>query len=167
MPLLYTVSARLGSKAFASQKIGELRARSIRALTEGVVVMQREIVTRQFVPVNLGTLQQSIVASGRVARAALTSRIGSSVRHALVLEKGRGAGKKRPPLEAIVSWVQRKGIASGRELRHVAFLISQFRGEKGTQIPLKISSRGGMFKRLARVMATRWPQIVRRHLSGR
>lgn len=167
MPLLYRVSARLGSKAFANRAIGKLRAQSVRALTEGVEVMKREMVTGQLVPVNLGALQQSIVASGRVDRARLVGRIGSSLRQALVMEKGRGAGKRPPPFDPIRRWVERKGIATGKDADRAAFAIARSIGKEGTRIPLKRSGRGGMFKRLTRVMATKWPQIVRRNLRGR
>ena len=168
MPLLYSVSARLGARAFVNKTNGNLRAKSVRALTEGVAVMKNDIVTGKLIPVNLGTLQQAIVASGRVDRSRLTGVLGSSVRQTLAMEKGRRAGMRQPPSRAMESWVKRKGIATGKaNIARVAYIIGLRIAQFGTRIPLRFSNRGGMFKALTRIMATKWPKIVKRNLSGR
>lgn len=50
------------------------------------------------------------------------------------LEKGRKPGK-RPPVAALIPWVQARGLASNeKEVKSIAFLIARKIGEKGTTI---------------------------------
>lgn len=166
MPFRYEVSPRVSASQLSSFLIGKLRERAVRALTEGVETMKREVVTRGFIPVNLGALQQGILAGGRVDRARLRGIIGTSIKHGPAMEGGRRAGLRRPPIRAIRRWVERKGIAPTEGVNDVAYVIARKIGREGTKVPLKYSRRGAMMKRLAQVMAVQWPQIVRRRMRG-
>jgi len=51
--------------------------------------------------------------------------------HADVVEGGRGANKKAPPVEAIMSWVAVKIHPRQKELRGTAFVVARSIGRKG------------------------------------
>jgi len=127
--------------------------------------------TNKVIPRYVGALGQSINAGIEVT-SATQGRIGSNLRYAAVMERGRAPGQKAPPIEALVPWVRRKlrpkpeKLMRGRTklqraadkrrrmisrqdraIRSVAFLVARKIGEKGIQIPLVADGRGGMFRR--------------------
>jgi HK97 gp10 family phage protein len=96
-------------------------------------------------PVNLGTLRQSIYLESEVKNdAQYTFKIGSSASYAPYIEFGTGGkvsipkgfesyaaqfkvkskGRFKEMLLALTEWVQKKGIASGKESKSVAYMIA-------------------------------------------
>lgn len=62
----------------------------------------------------------------------LSGSFGADAAHAIVVHEGRGANKKRPPIEPIRRWAMRKlGVPEERS-RGVAFVIARKIGRDGT-----------------------------------
>lgn len=57
--------------------------------------------------------------------------LSNVARHAINVEDGRRKGAKRPPLRALVPWVELKLGLSGAEARSAAFLIARAIGRRG------------------------------------
>lgn len=51
--------------------------------------------------------------------------------HAVNVHEGRSPGSRRPPIAALVPWVERKLGVSGAEARSVAFLVARAIGRRG------------------------------------
>lgn len=80
----------------------------------------------------------------------LTGKVTNACGYAVYVEYGRGPGKP-PPLEPIMLWAKRKGLAAEeRELRSVAFLIARAIGRRGT---IARFMQGGVGPAGARVVA--------------
>lgn len=73
--------------------------------------------------------------------------VNNSRRYAGVIELGRRAGARRPPVQALVGWVRRKLGVSAKDAPRVAFAVARKIGERG--LPAK------------RVVASAVPEIVR------
>lgn len=63
---------------------------------------------RKAAPVDRGELRRGIKVY--YGKGSLTAAIGAEALHSEVVEKGRGAGKRMPPHDAIAGWAHRKGI---------------------------------------------------------
>ena len=76
-----------------------------------------------------GAYLNSISSRFEQSATTFSSVIESAVSYASVIEEGRRAGAKQPPVEAIADWMGRKGISGERG---VAFVIARSIGRKGT-----------------------------------
>ena len=81
------------------------------------------------------------IASGRLQSSIKTSAGKSSINifaadYIGVIDQGRTAGKKRPPISSIAEWIKDKRIQikdlSVKNKRDLAFVIARAIGEKGT-----------------------------------
>lgn len=64
--------------------------------------------SKENAPVNTGRYRQSI--SSETFDKGYKARIGSNLKYAVTLEKGRRANKKPPPTDAIALWIKQKGL---------------------------------------------------------
>lgn len=78
-------------------------------------------------PVDRGTY----IRGFQVAREGDTVVVFNPTTHAAVIEYGRRAGTKAPPVNVLAAWVARKGIAKGKAARSVAFAIAKKMGKSG------------------------------------
>lgn len=60
-----------------------------------------------------------------------STRVYNKMPYASVIEFGRRAGARRPPVDALVPWVRDKLGVRGKEVRSVAFLVARKIGVKG------------------------------------
>lgn len=102
------------------------------AMANSVLVVRGLIV--RYSPRNFGTLQSKYVGSVRMGPAGIIGKVASPLVQAPVLELGRRAGARMPPLDAIAFWAMRKfGIdedAAGDAAFPIARAIA-LRGFKG------------------------------------
>lgn len=61
----------------------------------------------------------------------LSATVYNKQYYAIVIEKGRRAGRRAPPTSALIEWVQVKLGVSAREAPRVAFLVARAIGIKG------------------------------------
>jgi hypothetical protein len=63
----------------------------------------------------------------------LTGRLFSDLPYAIVIDQGRTPGARMPPVEALMTWVERVLQVPGdeKEVRQVAFLVARAIGRKG------------------------------------
>ncbi len=98
-------------------------ARGVRALLEEET-RRRKIVFRGAYAKGW-RMQQSTVPSA--------VRMYNKQPYAIIIERGRRIGARRPPAEALVPWVRAKLGVRGAEARRVAFLVARKISERGIQ----------------------------------
>jgi hypothetical protein len=79
-------------------------------------------------------LRKSIGSTVTETRSAIIGRVGSSLRKEIyprVMETGRRFGRKRPPISALVRWVELKLRVPKKRARGVAFLVARKIGSRG------------------------------------
>lgn len=67
----------------------------------------------------------------KIGFASFEAEIENTSRHAPFVEFGRGPGKA-PPVDALIQWVQLKGLAGPKNARSVAFVVARAIGRRGT-----------------------------------
>lgn len=98
----------------------------------GPLMFQREVDrAKPRPPVDRGTYRRSV----RVDRTDRGAKFYNFSPHAVIIEKGRGRNKRMPPIKAIQGWVRRKGIASSRNAKSVAFAIAKSIAKRGLPPP--------------------------------
>ena len=101
-----------------------------KAMTQSVDLVEGQVKGRT--PVNTGALRNSIATQVKGNMLNMTGQIMSPLTYAIVMEKGRAAGARRPPTGPIELWVIRKGIdLKGSTSKQVAFVIAKSIGDKG------------------------------------
>lgn len=127
---MITIQVNSRSPLLTDPRIGErFDAEISAALSELGAVGQRLVVARVPRGVTDG-LRGSITLDLRGVPARREAVVSSSLFYAPIVEVGRRPGK-RPPVEALVTWVTRKlGVAPGEAAR-VAFLVSRKIGARG------------------------------------
>lgn len=132
----YHVSLRDLGKRFIQlnqdRHLRVVRAVQVVARTVGIRLIQEEIDATTPVPVDRGTYRRSWATADLPDGVQLYN----PTIQASIIEKGRRPGARRPPAQAIINWVKRKGIAQGdAAARGIAFAIAKKIGERG--IPAK------------------------------
>jgi hypothetical protein len=79
-----------------------------------------------------GGLRGSIFTELRGQPGARAQVIGSPLFYAPIVEVGRRAGQRPPPMPPMLLWVRRKLGLSGAQAAHVAFLVARKIGRRGT-----------------------------------
>ena len=89
-------------------------------------------------------------------------RLGSSAKHAYVMELGRRPGGRMPPSGVLLGWMRRRGIPEDRE-----FVIRRAIGRKG--IPADHNLRDTMRRSLPQIereLTAIGPRVIRRAIRG-
>lgn len=92
------------------------------------------------IPVAFGELLEAQSREIQGGGMSLRGIVFNPKRYALPVEFGRKPGRM-PPVSAIERWVQIKGIASGKDVRSIAYLIARAIGRRGTRA-VKMYQRG-------------------------
>jgi hypothetical protein len=114
-----------------AQQMPEMTEReAIVAMRLAVDRVDRAVVPRT--PVNTGQLKGAWT-KGRVirGRGVIKGEVLNVKEYALVMEKGRRAGARQPPTDAIQFWVTRKLGIRGKAAEQLAFVIARSIGRKG------------------------------------
>ena len=99
------------------------------AMGKALAEVERQVVPRT--PVNTGALRAAwstqITRGSRVIR----GEVVNPKVYAIVMEKGRRAGARMPPVDAIRYWVTRKMGVTGKEADQLAYVIARSISRKG------------------------------------
>ncbi len=87
--------------------------------------------TKPHAPVDENTMRGGVVFVPTEPLSGVVTVTPLSQPYAVVQELGRRPGQPGPPLAPILSWVLRKGIASGKDAKRAAFLIRRKLHVKG------------------------------------
>jgi hypothetical protein len=93
--------------------------------------VQREVKSNPATPVNTGALANAFSTKVSRGSRAIKGEIVNPLVYALVMEKGRRAGARQPPTDAIQFWVTRKLGIRGKAAEQLAFVIARSIGRKG------------------------------------
>ncbi len=127
------------SRTFRPRLDAALRAAAATAVAEA----------RRLAPVNVGALR-SMIQAFRVGP--LAHEVSANAPYSPFVERGRQPGESQPPVEALIPWVDRKGIADAvaaaygirnreRAARSAAFLVARAIKRKGIR-PVLFMARG-------------------------
>ena len=131
----FELSIRTQGSLLTDPTVGQRFDREITAtLQELGALGQNRVVSRTPAGISAGGggLRGSIFTELHGTPAARGQRIASSVYYAPIVELGRRAGQKRPPLGPIMLWLQRRVGVRGPDLRSAAFLVARKIGRSGT-----------------------------------
>lgn len=112
------------------------RKRNLLPAMEKSATASRRAVT-PMIPIGAtGAASRSMISSAGQTPYMTIGKVTSSMRrpniYIYVMNAGRPAGKKRPPSNALVPWVQEKGLASSfKEAQRIAFLIARAIQKRG------------------------------------
>ena len=82
-----------------------------RVLTASLLLIEAD--SREHAPRDVGRLASSINHRIDGAWPTLEGRVGPSVRYGIVMEFGRRAGARMPPVDALIGWVRRHWMPAG------------------------------------------------------
>lgn len=91
--------------------------------------------------VNTGAYRQAWKASAETRVGSQGLLVGNSSPYAGVIEYGRRRGAKRPPIEPIARWAQRKLRLPYPKAKGIAFVIAKRIGERGLKARQVLTSR--------------------------
>ena len=101
-----------------------------RELTASLLLIEAD--AKQHVAQDTRALARSITHTIEGAGLDLTGRVGPSLNYGANVEFGRRAGAKMPPVDALLGWVVRHGLARNpRRARGVAFAIARKIARRG------------------------------------
>jgi hypothetical protein len=111
------------------------------AMRLAVGAVERQVVPRT--PVNIGALKAAWSNRIMKGQRAIKGEILNPKEYAIVIEKGRRAGAKMPPLGPIAYWLYRKGLVTDRsEIRQAAYLVARAIGRHGFSRKGQVGPKG-------------------------
>lgn len=144
------VNAKDALNLLKNKTPAEISKRSRAAMNESVTYIQAEV--QKGTPVDMGILRGSIFTEIRgTAIPDMTGIIASPLSYAGFVERGRKPGSKPPPVDALLTWVERHlqphvlavsiktrratkvmiGDQKTKAIRGVAFLVARAIGKRG------------------------------------
>ena len=103
---------------------------AVHAVFKGMAEWERQTVGRT--PTNIGRLKGGFSYKVNRGQKVIKGEMTNVMKYAIVVEKGRRAGAKMPPIAPIQFWVMRKlKISDPKKARSVAFVIARSIGKRG------------------------------------
>lgn len=122
--LTVRIGAKVLKKGTAAADANALRSKMAREANRmGDAVVAR---AKRIAPVDLGRYRDSIKKSVKLGGFRdVTLEVRAGATYSSVIEGGRRAGARMPPVAALVPWVRRKFGLSGRAARSAAFAVAR------------------------------------------
>jgi hypothetical protein len=93
--------------------------------------------------------------------------VGTPLKYALPVEYGRSAGKRMPPVSALIPWVERFiTLERGQTAKGVAFAIARYMSQRGTRSWRQSPPGERMFLRGFQAAEPRIQRVLERAFNG-
>lgn len=138
------------------------------AVAEGTALLGTDV--RQRTPVGTGGmsgLKGSIAGEVRDYTTKIEGLVGTPLRYAMPVEYGRAAGRRMPPVSALIPWVERTlTLQRGETAKGVAFAIARYMAQRGSRSWRQSPPGERMFLRGFDAAAPRIARVFERAFTG-